>query len=134
MVPGRPEIVLAAGAAGVHLSGKPAELSAAEVRRRLPEACISVSCHSVAEVAKLPVEVDLVLFAPVFGKVVDGATVVEGLGLDALCKACATPGRKQVFALGGVNAANAGRMRRGGEPQASRVSACSSGRPMTTRR
>ncbi len=107
LLAGRAELALAAGADGVHLGGRLAELAAA--RRAFPQGLLSVSCHTVHEVSQASAEgADLVLFAPVFGKTVDGVEVVPGTGLEALQKACAVAGDGvRVFALGGVTAENA---------------------------
>ena len=95
----RADVALAAGADGVHL---PAQgLSPAEARALLgPGALIGVSCHSSEEVAR-SAGADFCLFGPVFetpGK--------RAQGLEALRKA-ARATALPVFALGGVDAANA---------------------------
>ncbi len=69
---------------------------------------VSVSCHTVEEV-RLARErrASAVLFAPVFGKTVDGVEVVPGTGLGTLREACRAAREVPVFALGGLNEGNA---------------------------
>jgi len=107
LLAGRAALALAAGADGVHLGSRLAELATA--RRAFPQGLLSVSCHTVDEVSQASAAgADLLLFAPVFGKTVDGVEVVPGTGLGALQKACAVAGDGvRVFALGGVTAENA---------------------------
>jgi len=113
LVNGRPDIAIAAGADGVHLTARAGELTPAQVRRVFAaagavEPVVSVSCHSVAEVARAAEGgADLILFGPVFEKRVDGAVVVEGVGLAALAEACHAARRTPVLALGGVTRKNA---------------------------
>jgi thiamine-phosphate pyrophosphorylase len=109
VVAGSPDVAREAGAAGVHLGGWRGELRVGDARRRFPEAWVSVSCHSVEDVVRARREgANAVLFAPVFGKVVDGVEVVAGVGLERLRQACAAAaGEVEVFALGGVTEANA---------------------------
>lgn len=115
----RADIAVATGAQGVHLSAHPGELSVSEVRRvfeRLGrEAFISVACHALGDVQRAREEgASAILFAPVFGKNVDGVEVVPGVGLDALRAACSEAGEIPVFALGGVTSANAAECVRAG--------------------
>ncbi len=105
---GRLDAALAAGLAGVHLGDGAGELRVEEVHRLFPEAWVSVSCHSVEGVRRARVAgASGILFAPVFGKWVDGMEEVPGVGLEVLAKACAEAAEIPVFALGGVTAANA---------------------------
>ena len=109
LVSQRVDVALAAGADGVHLSGRAGELLPEQVRRVMPGAVVSLSCHAVGEVrAAAESEASLVLFAPVFGKVVNGAEVVAGVGLERLREACGAAGEMPVLALGGVTAGNTG--------------------------
>ncbi len=108
LVAQRLDVAMAVGADGVHLSGQPGELTATQVRELMPEAFVSVSCHSLAEVVRArETGASAVLFGPVFGKRVDGVEVTEGVGLEALREACGVAGEMPVFALGGVGARNA---------------------------
>jgi thiamine-phosphate pyrophosphorylase len=108
LVNSRLDVAVAAVADGVHLTSAEGELTpinAREVFRRagLGVPVVSVSCHSVDEVAQASGwGVDGILFGPVFGKVVDGVEVVPGVGLAALRKACLAAAGTPVFALGGV--------------------------------
>ena len=104
LVSGRADVARAAGLAGVHLSAA-GELTVGQVRMVMPGAYVSVACHTVGEVERAYSDgADAVLFAPVFGKWVDGREVVRGVGLQALAEACRVG--VGVFALGGVTAAH----------------------------
>lgn len=113
LVAGRPDIAVAVGANGVHLSAAIGELTPLQVHKvfrlaRLPQPFVSVSCHSLEEVRRARGEgASAVLFAPVFGKRVDGFEVVTAVGLERLHEACAAAGEMPVFALGGVTEENA---------------------------
>ena len=108
LVPADAELAFAAGAAGVHLSSRADERTVAQIRAFFPGAFVSVSCHTLDEVERARSDgADAVLFAPVFGKAVDGLEVVQGVGLAVLRQACQAAGAMPVFALGGVNALNA---------------------------
>jgi thiamine-phosphate pyrophosphorylase len=111
LVNGRPDVAVAAGADGVHLTAQEGELTVAQVRDVFRAAgaerpVISVSCHTVEEVRRAVADgVDLILFGPVFEKRVDGEMVGHGVGLDLLQKACEAadgPSGLPVLALGGV--------------------------------
>jgi thiamine-phosphate pyrophosphorylase len=106
LIHGRVDVASACGAAGVHLSARTGELTSSQVRRLMPEAIISVSCHTLEEVERARDNgADFILFSPVFEKTVGGHYVMEGAGLDALRAACtAAPAR--VIALGGVTREN----------------------------
>ncbi len=105
LVSGRPDVAAAAGADGVHLSTTPGELTVEQVREQFAEGLVSVSCHTVQEVAAQTA--DLVLFAPIFGKTENGVEVVRGVGVPELQRACEVAGETPVFALGGVTEENA---------------------------
>lgn len=111
LVNGRVDVAVAAGAAGVHLTASPFELTAEQVRQVFAHAdagspVVSVSCHTLADVDRARAAgADLILFGPVFEKRVDGKAVGEGLGTAMLRKACSGP--TGVLALGGVTADNA---------------------------
>jgi thiamine-phosphate pyrophosphorylase len=113
LINGRADVALAAGADGVHLSAQPDELTVAQVRGLFAgagrEAVVSVSCHSVEEV-ELAEEAgaDLIVFGPVFEKVVDGVLVCAGNGVGMLREACGVAGDIPVLALGGVDEGNVG--------------------------
>lgn len=108
LVAGRADVAVAAEADGVHLASGPGELRVEEVRRVFPTCLVSVSCHTLDEVKAARAQgASAVLFAPVFGKTVDGMEVLHGVGLRALQEACAAAGEVPVFALGGVTETNA---------------------------
>jgi thiamine-phosphate pyrophosphorylase len=108
----RADVAAATGADGVHLSAHPDKLIPAQVRRVFvragrPAPVVSVSCHSVEEVARAAAAgADLILFGPVFEKRVAGAVAVAGVGLESLCKACVAASGVPVLALGGVTEDN----------------------------
>lgn len=106
LVHGRIDVALACGAAGVHLSSRPGELTVAQVRTLMPQAIVSVSCHTLEEVERAR-QADLILFAPVFEKRVDDRLVTPGAGLEALRAACLAAAPARVLALGGVTKENA---------------------------
>ncbi len=115
LIAGRADVAVAAGADGVHLSSGPGELGVAQVRRVFPEAFVSGSCHKVEEVRRALGEgASAVLFAPVFGKWVEGVEVFGGVGLGALAEACAAAEEMPVFALGGITEENAAECVRAG--------------------
>lgn len=92
---------------GVHLPSN-SVLLPEEVRRRyaaegLARPTVTVSCHSMAEIQIARRNgADAILFAPVFGKVVDGVQVVEPVGLDGLREICEAAAPVAVLALGGI--------------------------------
>src|ERR1700679_2469495 len=112
LINSRADIAVVAGADGVHLTSRPGELTAEQVRRVFAasgagEPVVSVSCHTVAEVQRAVAgRVDLILFGPVFEKRVAGEVVVAGVGLEALREACGIAGKTPVLALGGETQGN----------------------------
>lgn len=109
LINSRTDIALGVGADGVHLPAN--DLSPANVRMiwgrsgsvaaRRTEPIVTISCHSVSEVAQAAVDAaDFAVFAPVFQKA--GA---RPTGLKALQAACAQ--KIPVIALGGVTTENA---------------------------
>jgi thiamine-phosphate pyrophosphorylase len=141
LINSRADIAIATCADGVHLTSAPGSLTPAEVRAlyaaaSLPEPIVSLSCHTLAEVARAasfaPEErPTLILFGPVFEKVAAKNIVAEqalslngdaedrapekslgdkkistGTGLDLLRAACAAAAPIPVLALGGITRAN----------------------------
>jgi thiamine-phosphate pyrophosphorylase len=112
LVNARADVPAATGADGVHLTAHPDELTPEQVRRVFALAgraapVVSVSCHSVAEVARAAAaSVDLILYGPVFEKRVAGEIIVAGVGLDALREACLAASGVPVLALGGITKDN----------------------------
>ena len=121
LVNSRADVAIAVAAAGVHLTAAPGELTPAQVRRLyaatgLPEPIVSVSCHTLADVARAASSepgsaVSLILFGPVFEKVVCAQPIGDqpaaaGSGLDLLRAACAAAAPTPVLALGGITQAN----------------------------
>jgi thiamine-phosphate pyrophosphorylase len=112
LIGSRLDVAVATGAHGVHLTANPEELTCSQVRalyslRGLPTPVISVSCHNLQEVHRASQDsASAILFAPVFGKTVDGRGVIPGQGLEQLRIACAAGSPVPVFALGGVDTMN----------------------------
>ena len=112
LVNGRPDVAAAAAADGVHLTGRPGELTPAQARQifaaaGLPGCLVSVSCHTLEQVANLQrAGADYILFGPVFEKRVGGDLVSAGVGLEALRRACLAAAGTPVLALGGIAQAN----------------------------
>jgi thiamine-phosphate pyrophosphorylase len=119
LINSRLDVALAMGAHGVHLRAD--DICASEARAvaakavadsakfTWPKFCVSVSCHTQAEVRAAEAHgADLVLFAPVFEKT-GGQQEPHGIkGLRAVCRdrrAARPP--VQVLALGGVDLGNA---------------------------
>ncbi len=115
-------VAIESSADGVHLHGglDPEQLASAvfQIRKTWPASApspiISVSCHSVAEIRHARVAgATLALFAPVFEKVLPGATALPGRGLNVLAEACRAARQPSdqpelpVLALGGVTLENA---------------------------
>jgi thiamine-phosphate pyrophosphorylase len=113
LINGRADVAIASGAAGVHLTAAPGELTPQQVRRIFslagrPEPTISISCHTLeAALRARDAAAGLILFAPVFEKHIDGAVVVDGVGLDTLQRICEAVAPLKVLALGGVTLDNA---------------------------
>jgi thiamine-phosphate pyrophosphorylase len=113
LVNSRPDIALATGAHGVHLTSVPDELTPAQVRSLYTDAhhatpLITTSCHALADVERAcQTQVDAILFAPVFEKTLADAIPLAGRGLHQLGLACATACGTPVYALGGVTLQNA---------------------------
>ena len=123
LVGARPEIAIeaatACGADGIHLAGGLSSSQLSEAIRKLrrevsKNAPVSVSCHSVEEVAAArSAGATLALFGPIFEKTLPAAAALPGVGLEMLSAAClaASQGsahaRLPVLALGGITARNA---------------------------
>jgi thiamine-phosphate pyrophosphorylase len=121
LIHSRPDIAIAARADGVHLPSHPSSLMPTQVRSlyasaSLPPPTISISCHTLDEVARAasrsPGEAaDFILFGPVFEKVA-GSTgsekkISSGVGLERLRAACRAATPIPVLALGGITQVNA---------------------------
>lgn len=127
LINSRADIAVATRAGGVHLTSSPNELTPAQIRTlyaaaSLPEPVISLSCHTLAEVARAASSAPnerptLILFGPVFEKVVAEShpspksivnkKIAAGTGLDLLRAACLAAAPIPVLALGGITPANA---------------------------
>lgn len=101
---GRPDLALAAGAAGVHLPSD--GLPVARVRESFPRPFMIVrSCHRLEEVLRAAEEgADAATLGPVF-PTPSKAAFGDPMGLEDFAKACAKS-PIPVFALGGVDASN----------------------------
>lgn len=113
LINSRPDVAIAAEADGVHLTSGPDGLTAGEVRTIFaaadrPKPYLSVACHTISDVELArAAEVDLIVFAPVFGKEGVDRKTLPGAGLEALREACRTAATVPVVALGGVTVENA---------------------------
>ncbi len=113
LINSHPDVAIATGAHGVHLTSAPGELTPTQVRdlyvsANLPSPIVTISCHTLDDVRRSrDNQVSAILFAPVFEKVAHGRETVPGQGLDRLRAACNTASPIPVFALGGVTFENA---------------------------
>ena len=113
LINSRPDIAIATGAHGVHLTAASDELTTAQVRRlyesaNRPAPIITISCHTVEDVHRARInQADAILFAPVFEKKIAGKTITPGQGLNQLRAACLAASPIPVYALGGVTLENA---------------------------
>ena len=112
LINSRADIAVATAADGVHLTSAPGALTLADVHRlyasaNLPEPIVSISCHTLTEVAAARDSgANLILFGPVFEKRVGTQLISAGTGLDLLRTACAAASPTPVLALGGITAEN----------------------------
>jgi thiamine-phosphate pyrophosphorylase len=113
LINSRPDVALATGTHGVHLSASPDELSPAQIRdlfrsAHAPKPLITVSCHTLADIHRAHRDqVDAILYAPVFEKPLATGQTLPGQGLDQLRAACTAAAPIPVYALGGVTRQNA---------------------------
>ena len=109
LVNGRPDLAVAAGAAGVQL---PEEgLPIGDVRRAFPSLTIGASCHSVEAVRRAAGEgADFVLLGPIFAT---PGKEERALGLAVLAEAAAAVA-VPVHAIGGVTPARVAALRAAG--------------------
>ncbi|WP_348267271.1 thiamine phosphate synthase [Edaphobacter sp. DSM 109919] len=112
LINSRLDVAIASAAHGVHLTAAPGQLTPAQVRKlyadaTLPPPIISISCHTLAEVAAARNNADLILFSPIFHKSVAGELINPGQGLEALRAACFAAAPTPIYALGGVTLENA---------------------------
>jgi thiamine-phosphate pyrophosphorylase len=109
----RPDVAIATAAHGVHLTAVPDELTPAQVRSlyaiaNRPAPIITTSCHTLEDVHRARAnQVDAILFAPVFEKILAAQTVMPGHGIEQLRAACHAASPIPVYALGGVTLENA---------------------------
>lgn len=103
LLSGTPSLAQWAGVDGVHLPSSQLSQGANSHHGLI----VSASCHTMDDVRRASEFADMILFAPVFEKRLDGEVVVPGVGLERLAEACIAAGDVPVFALGGVDAANA---------------------------
>jgi thiamine-phosphate pyrophosphorylase len=113
LINSRPDIAIATGAHGVHLTASPSELTAPQIRSlfasaSLPFPLITISCHTLEGVRRAHQDqVDAILFSPIFEKPLADQPALPGLGLERLREACSIATPIPVFALGGVTSTNA---------------------------
>jgi thiamine-phosphate pyrophosphorylase len=112
LINSRADIAIAVAADGVHLTSAPGSLIPSQIRElyaaaNLPAPIVSVSCHMRAEVIRAREEAaTLILFGPVFEKVVASQSISSGTGLDLLREACSVAATIPVLALGGITSTN----------------------------
>ena len=106
----RLDVAVAVGAAGVHLGGR--SVAIGDARALLGEgAVVSVAAHSDADVeAAARMGATAALVSPVYASPGKG----EARGVEALRRARSLASGLRLFALGGVEVANAGACRRAG--------------------
>ncbi|QHS53290.1 thiamine phosphate synthase [Edaphobacter sp. 12200R-103] len=107
-----PFLALEVKAHGVHLPShsplRPGDIRRRYLKHHLPLPIVTVSCHNLAEVQiARRNHADAILFAPVFGKTIDGQLVTPATGLEILHDACLAAAPIPVYALGGVTEENA---------------------------
>jgi thiamine-phosphate pyrophosphorylase len=115
LINSRADVAIASGADGVHLTSATGELTPADIRKLyasagLPEPIISISCHTLSEIPSAR-DASLILFGPVFEKVVSApssseALISTGIGLNLLHLACTAAAPTPVLALGGITPEN----------------------------
>lgn len=106
LVADRVDVALAAGADGVQLGVR--SLPVAEVRARWPSLLVGASCHGRAELAAAAAAgAHYATLSPVFRTASKPEATPLGV---AGCARALRAARPPVFALGGVTAANAGRL------------------------
>lgn len=107
---GPPEVALHTGCHGIHLASSTplSEATAArDLYRRAGRPCfLSAACHDTHEIEERRHHADLLLFAPVFEKILPGQ-VIPGTGLSALSQAVSQAQNTPIVALGGITAQNA---------------------------
>jgi thiamine-phosphate pyrophosphorylase len=113
LINSRPDIAIATGAHGVHLSSDHDELTPVQVRSlyasaNLTPPIVTISCHTLDDVQRAREDrADVILFAPVFEKSLPGGGILQGKGLERLHAACVAASPVPVYALGGVTLENA---------------------------
>jgi len=116
LINSRPDIAIATGAHGIHLTASPAELTPTQVRSLYALAnhstpVITISCHTLEDVHRARIHhADAILFAPVFEKILAGPndhSTIQGQGINRLRDACGAAAPLPVYALGGVTLENA---------------------------
>jgi thiamine-phosphate pyrophosphorylase len=113
LINSRPDIAIATGAHGVHLTSGRDELTPVQVRRlyasaNLASPIVTISCHTLEDVQHGREDrADAILFAPVFEKSIPGGGILQGKGLERLHAACVAASPVPVYALGGVTLENA---------------------------
>jgi thiamine-phosphate pyrophosphorylase len=116
LINSRPDIAIATGAHGVHLTASPDELTPTQVRSlyalaNQPAPIITVSCHTLEDVHRARIHhADAILFGPVFEKMIAGPddhSTIQGQGINRLRDACSAASPIPVYALGGVTLENA---------------------------
>jgi thiamine-phosphate pyrophosphorylase len=113
LINSRPDIALATGAHGIHLTSDPDELTPTQVRSlytsaNRPSPIITISCHTLEDIHRASINhANAILFAPIFEKVIAGKIITPGQGIDQLRAGSRAAAPIPVYALGGVTLENA---------------------------
>jgi thiamine-phosphate pyrophosphorylase len=113
LINSRPDIAITTHAHGVHLTASADELTPPQLRSLYAEAnrpapIVTVSCHTLDDVHRASVhQVNAILFAPIFEKIIAGQIITPGQGIEKLRAACLAASPIPVYALGGVTLENA---------------------------
>jgi thiamine-phosphate pyrophosphorylase len=113
LINSRPDIAMATAAHGVHLTASANQLTPPQLRNlyeeaKLPAPIITISCHTLEDVHRARVhQVNAILFAPIFEKIIAGQITTPGQGIEKLRATCLAATPIPVYALGGVNLENA---------------------------
>jgi thiamine-phosphate pyrophosphorylase len=112
LINSRADVAIAVAADGVHLTSTPGSLTPADIRSLYANAnlhtpIVSVSCHTLAEVAQARDSAAThILFGPVFEKRIHDTLIADGTGLNLLQQTCLIAAPIPVLALGGITCEN----------------------------
>jgi thiamine-phosphate pyrophosphorylase len=113
LINSHPDIAIATHAHGVHLTAAPDKLTPDQIRdlytsANHPKPIITISCHTQEDIRRASInQVNAILFAPIFEKIIAGQIIAPGQGIEKLRAACLAASPIPVYALGGVTLENA---------------------------